>query len=273
MSKFLCAITIILCICSVLCSCTENADNTDLDLKITPAEQIGVILHAGGELEDKKLLNCQEAFYVYYEMGYRLFEYDLKLSSDGKLIATHSWEHLENGYDGISYQDFTALKLDGDYTPANEEWLIEILIQYPDIKLIIDAKMATTLLDAKVIKRVNELQTIYNIDLSERIIPEIFSIEMWEAIKEEVSFNNYLFSRYKEYYPVDTVVSSFPTDKFIGIALPYTGLDEYYKRNIAYFQELGYKIFMFGINSREDVLGALEIGADTVYIDNMSMLP
>ncbi len=210
---------------------------------------------------------------MYYEMGYRLFEYDLKLSSDGKLIATHSWEHLSGGYDGISYQDFISLKLDGGYTPANEDWLIEILTEYPDVTLIIDAKMETTLLDAEVIKRLNELQEIYQIDLSDRIIAEIFSVEMWDAIKNEVNFNQYLFSRYKEYYSIDVVVDSFPTDKFIGIAMTYTDLDGYYKRNIPYLQSLGYNIFLFGIYSQEDVLGALEIGADTVYIDRPSMIP
>ena len=30
---------------------------------------------------------------------------------------------------------------------------------------------------------------------------------------------------------------------------------------------------MFSVNSDEDVLGALKIGADTLYIDNENMIP
>ena len=71
--------------------------------KITEASDLTVILHAGGGLDGMRLLNCQEAFAVYYEMGYRYFEYDFKLSAEGKLIATHSWEHLDGGYDGMPY--------------------------------------------------------------------------------------------------------------------------------------------------------------------------
>ena len=271
--------------CTILLSCQRNEaeapdpnDNVEIpepepELVITLPEDMGVILHAGGELDGKILLNCQEAFYFYYEIGCRIFEYDLKLSSDGRLIGTHSWEHLADGYDGISYEDFKSLVLDGGYTPVNEDWLVEILTEYSDITLIIDAKMETTTQDALVIKRLNELQTIHGIDISDKIIPEIFSVEMWEEIKDEVTFSYFLFSRYKEYYSVNFVVESFPIDRFIGIALPYTNLDGYYKRNIAYFQELGYRIFMFGIYSDGDVIGALEIGADTVYIDNLGMIP
>lgn len=243
-------------------------------LIITPEEDMTAILHAGGELDGIRLLNCQEAFYVYYEKGCRYFEYDFKLSSDGKLISTHSWEHLGDGcYDDISYDDFTALTLEGGYTPANEEWLVEILREYPDVTIIIDAKMETTLLDAEVIKRVAALEGIYNIDLSDRIIPEVFSTEMWDAIKNETSFNKYLFSHYKVYYSIDKIVENFPTDQFVGIAIPYSYLDDYYKRNIAYLQSIGYDIYMFGINSAEDVNGARKIGADTVYVDNINMMP
>ena len=35
-----------------------------------------------------------EMFEYYYNMGYRYFEYDLRLSSDGRIIATHAWEHI-----------------------------------------------------------------------------------------------------------------------------------------------------------------------------------
>lgn len=264
-------ILILLCIVLTFISCNLFYFNSKPEL--TPKKEMTIILHAGGELNGKRLLNCQEAFYYYYELGYRYFEYDLKLSGDGKLIATHSWEHLYDGYDGISYEDFLSLKLDGGYTPANEDWLIEILKKYPDITIIVDAKMETTILDAAVIKRFNELQSIHNIDLSDRIISEIFSIEMWEELKDEVSFNQFLFSRYKEYYSISEVVKSFPVGKFIGIALPYTNLDGYYIDNIPYLQELGYRIFMFSIYSDSDVSGARDLGADTVYIDNLDMIP
>ena len=242
-------------------------------LNITKKEDLTAIMHAGGGWDDKVLLNCQETFYTYYQLGFRYFEYDFKLSSDGKIISTHSWEHLSSGYDGISYEEFTSLTLDGGYTPVNEEWLINMLKTYPDVTVIADAKMETTLLDAEVIKRLYNIGEENSIDLSNRIIPEVFSIEMWQAIKNTTNFNNHLFSRYKEYYDIQTVIDNFPTDKFIGIALDYSYLDGYYKDSIPLLQQTGYRIFMFGIHSEKDTLGALDIGADTVYVDFNSQLP
>ena len=236
-------------------------------------EKLGVILHAGGVLDGMRLLNSQESFYYYYDLGYRCFEYDLKLSSDGHLIGTHSFEHLAGGYDGMSYAEFLALSLEGGYTPVNEEWLISMLKEYPDVTVIVDAKMDTADSDAAVILRLSELGNLHKLDLSSRIIPEVFSIEMWEAIKDETSFDRHLFSRYKEYYTIGTIVENFPVDKFIGIAVDYSYLDGYYQDNLPYLESLGYRIFMFGINSEEDVAGAVLLGADAVYVDSPAVLP
>lgn len=251
----------------------DNEQPNQPQLNIINKEDLTVILHAGGSLDNKLLLNCQEAFYHYYASGFRYFEYDFKLSNDGKIIATHSWEHLSNGYEGISYEQFTDLKLDGGYTPVNEEWLANMLLEYPDVTVIADAKMETTLLDGEVIKRLYQLGQEHNFDISNRIIPEVFSIEMWQAIKDTTNFNRHLFSRYKEYYSIQTVLDNFPTDKFVGIALDYSYLDGYYKDSIPLFQQKGYKIFMFGIGSAQDVLSAISIGADTVYVDTESAIP
>ncbi len=268
MKKSLSFILLLILLTVLFSSCAQKSSPT-----VTTADDLCVILHAGGELDGMRLLNCQEAFYTYYALGYRYFEYDLKLSSDGRLIATHSWEHLSGGYDGMSYADFLALELEGGYTPVNEDWLVTMLTEYPDVTVIVDAKMENTLRDAEVIKRIATLQQIHGIDLSDRIIPEVFSVEMWEAIREETSFNRHLFSRYKEYYDISTVIENFLVEKFIGIALPYDYLDGYYKENIPYLQQKGYRIFMFGINTAEDVIGAIELGADTVYVDNIGILP
>ena len=94
-----------------------------------------------------------------------------------------------------------------------------MLQDYPDVTVIVDAKMATTTEDAAVIQRLDALQEIYHIDLSERILPEIFSVEMWQQLEGKVSFRQFLFSRYKEYYDITTVTESFPvgTDGVISV--------------------------------------------------------
>ena len=75
--KKLTLLLIFMLLCSFIpTSCTQNTPPNE-------KKEVIAILHAGGELDGNTYLNCQEAFYEYYEQGYRYFEYDFKLSSDG----------------------------------------------------------------------------------------------------------------------------------------------------------------------------------------------
>ena len=86
-------------------------------------------------------------------MGYRNFEYDLRLSTDGRLIGTHSFEHINNDKYEYSYEEFKSLRLENGFTPVNEEWLMDTIINFNDITIVVDAKMDSTDMDAAVLER------------------------------------------------------------------------------------------------------------------------
>src|SRR5699024_8992758 len=48
-----------------------------------------IIAHAAGSIEEKIYTNSQEAFEINYRKGYKLFEIDITLSADNKVIARH----------------------------------------------------------------------------------------------------------------------------------------------------------------------------------------
>ncbi len=226
------------------------------------------ILHAGGAYEGLTLLNAQETFEYYYSMGYRYFEYDFKLSTDGRLIGTHSFEHLEITDANITYDEFKQLKLANGFTPVNEEWLAETIKSHPDVKIIIDAKMDTTEGDVAVLARIEALEKIYDIDISANIIPEIFSVEMWEEAQKCTTFDGYLFSHYKVYYSIDTMLENFSSDKIIGVAIPAWS-DNYIKSNIYRVKEAGKLLFVFTVTNEQEMAFAKEVGADGIYINEV----
>lgn len=235
-----------------------------------PTDMI-VILHAGGSADGLTHLNAQETFEYYYSLGYRYFEYDLRLSSDGRIIGTHAWEHLSvTDTDTITYQEFKELRLINGFTPVNEEWLIETISAYPDVNFIVDAKMDTTEGDSAVLIRLEELEALYGIDISSNIIPEIFSIEMWEICRDNTSFDRYLFSHYKVYYTVDTMLKHFSDNRIWGLSLPtYTDDDI---RSQLYRVKTTKKIFIFTPQSKADIEDALSMGADGVYLDYIDLI-
>jgi glycerophosphoryl diester phosphodiesterase len=235
------------------------------------ADELIVFLHAGGSDNGMTHLNAQETFLEYYSQGYRYFEYDLKLSSDGRIIATHEWEYLNvEDQDNITYDEFKSLRLENGYTPANEEWIMDTIRLYPDVRFIIDAKMDTDEGDAAVLIRLEELERIYEMDISENIIPEVFSKEMWEIVKESTSFDRYLFSHYKVYYTVDMMLEYFSDPGIWGISLPlYTDSDI---RSQIYRLKENKQIFVFTPQNPGEIVDAALMGADGVYLDFTSYI-
>jgi glycerophosphoryl diester phosphodiesterase len=244
----------------------KHTENINLGFTPKPVDELITILHAGGGADGMTHLNAQETFDYYYNLGYRYFEYDLKLSVDGRIIATHAGEHLEvNNPQDFTYEEFKALKLENGYTPANEEWLVQIIQSHPDINIVVDAKMNTTEGDAAVLERLETLESLYNLDMSTNIIPEVFSKEMWDIVKQTTTFDRYLFSHYKVYYTVDTLMEYFSDSRIWGIALP-TYTDGDIRANLHLLKQTK-KIFVFTPQSPAEVLDASQMGADGVYLD------
>ncbi|MDQ0196801.1 glycerophosphodiester phosphodiesterase family protein [Paenibacillus wynnii] len=50
-----------------------------------------IVAHAMGGINELPYTNTFEAFIANYEQGTRLFETDLLLTGDGKLVARHEW--------------------------------------------------------------------------------------------------------------------------------------------------------------------------------------
>ena len=119
--------------------------------------------------------------------------------------------------------------------------------------------------DAQVLMRIEALESIYNIDISANIIPEIFSIEMWNMVKDTTSFDRYLFSHYKVYYTVGMMLEYFSDERFCGFAFP-TYTDNDIRSQIPLIKQTK-KLFVFSPATHEEVLDAAKMGADGVYVD------
>lgn len=220
-------------------------------------------------------MNAQETFMYNYDLGYRYFEYDLKLSSDGRLIGTHAGENIDtsnfSNFSSFTYEEFKKIRLVNGYTPVNEEWLMDIIMTYPDIKIVVDAKGDTIEEDLLIVQRFEELEKIYNTDISSNIIPEVFSVEMWDTLKETTTYDKYLFSHYKVYYTVDTMLEYFLDDRIWGIALP-TWSDEDIRSGISKLKQAGKEIFVFTAYTDDDILDIIEMGGDGFYIDDPTLI-
>lgn len=128
------------------------------------------IAHAGGGINGQKYLNSLEALNQNYSQGLRLFELDLKLTSDGFIVAVHDWEKWKtnSGYKGDippTLKNFNNHRIFKKYTPLDYKKINDWFNQKKDAILITDK-----------IKDLNAIQDQIKIDKS-RLLIETFSIE------------------------------------------------------------------------------------------------
>lgn len=182
-----------------------------------------VILHAGGGYNSCAYLNAQETFAPYYDAGYRYFEYDFRFSLDGRLIGTHEFEWFDDrdalSANGITYDEFKQLKIcDGAYTPIQEEWFMQMLQTHPDVKIVMDTKEDDYV---RVYEHLRELGETYQVDLHSVIIPQIYSYAMWEYLRTDDLYDEYIYTNYKSGYNVEQMIDYFghePKVKSIAVA-------------------------------------------------------
>lgn len=159
-----------------------------------------IIAHAGGGLDEMTYLNVQDSIAEHYALGTRLFEYDFAFSSDDYLIGIHYWEsHLiGEGYsfeNRMSLAEYENTLIAGEYVGITFSNLLKLMNdEYQDIVIIMDTKEADM---EKFYDAVVAEATAINIDLLERVVPQIYNEEMYDVLEAIHSFDSYVYTLYK----------------------------------------------------------------------------
>ncbi len=101
------------------------------------------IAHAGGEIDGKIYTNTKEALDLNYQRGFRLFELDIRKTTDGQFVAVHEWKEWSTftKYKGkypVSHKEFLSKKIDGKYTPLDMQRINEWFEKHKDAILVTD---------------------------------------------------------------------------------------------------------------------------------------
>ena len=125
------SIAILLVIASffLISSCCKNNDCSCEE--ITPKYWEHFIAHAGGAIDGINYTNCLEVLDLSYSKGCKLFELDLVLTTDDKIVAIHDPP-------GITEAEFMAQLIEGKYTPLNMEAINRWFKNHPDAILVTD---------------------------------------------------------------------------------------------------------------------------------------
>jgi len=144
-------------------SCCKKSCNSEME---KPNYQDFFIAHAGGAIDGIIYTNSLEAMNLSYSKGCRLFELDLVLSVDDKIVALHDWPASTP----LTEEEFMNTLIEGKYTPMNMDAINRWFENHPDAIFITD--------------KINNPDRVYKEFLfPDRLIMELAS---WEAVDRAI---------------------------------------------------------------------------------------
>lgn len=158
--------------------------------------------HAMGQIDEYTGTNSLEAFQANYASGYRLFECDLAMTSDGRVVLRHDWSAgLQDGIDPQNIptvEVFQSIPIYGRYTPLTFLDLLGLLLLYPDVYFILDGKDTdTAAITAQYTAMVEEAEAWGMLHLFDRLIVQLYSPEMQDTVEAVYHFDHYMLTLYQ----------------------------------------------------------------------------
>ena len=236
-----------------------------------------VIAHGMGAMEGIATLNCLEGFQQQYERGVRVFEADLRLTSDMEVVLRHDWRAgWQVGISETQIPSLTAFlnrPILEQYTPLSFQDLLLLMEEYPDICIITDSKFTdaeiVTLQFKAMLADAKELGLSY---LFDRMIIQVYSQLMYKVVDNIHHFPHYIYTLYAEGFgrtedAFREVAAFCGENGILGVTMWDYWWDESY---LPIAQEHGVQVFAHTVNDPQEALALLDSGVSAVYTDTLT---
>lgn len=236
-----------------------------------------VISHGMGAQLDGLPLNCLEGFLTQYEAGVRVFEADLRLTRDNRVVLSHGWNAdasmLQSGVGADSVPtraEFLAKPLLNQYTPLSFRDLLLLVEQYPDICIITDTKYTNPeMIFLQFDSMLEEAQEMGLLHLFDRFIIQLYTENMRRCLDNIYPFPHYIYTLYAQGF--DETAETFRERAAYcaetgveGITMWDFWWDEAYAP-IA--REYGVPVYVHTVNNADAARAFLNSGVSAVYTD------
>lgn len=259
---------------------TESAPETtdqkpQSDFSLPWYRQYAIVAHAMGCVEGRTETNSKEAFLESYALGQRVFEVDLTLTSDNKLVARHDFEQMSyyNAEQQVGseivmdYETYMSQTIKYKYTPLDIDGVLRLLSEYSDAYLITDTKETGYGAVSTQFTLLNDAVERIDPSLRERIIVQIYNDRMFDRVMELFPCNNWIYTLYQisEAKRDYNEIGSFCVEK--GIEVVTINSDSFNTAALQLLHEKGLSVYYHTINRISTMLDFSAYGADGFYSD------
>jgi glycerophosphoryl diester phosphodiesterase len=225
----------------------------------------GLIAHGAGGIMEFEVTNSVEALALNYELGHRLFEIDLNLTTDNELAAVHNW-HNYGGQKSLA--DFKKIRKADRFTSMGLDEIYEFMASHKDAYLITDTKSFeyTEEETAAQFRIIHEKAQKYGGDaILNRVIPQIYNERMYDIVTQIYPFRSIIYTLYATSSPPSDVVE-FVKDKddIRAVTMHPLRFTHVFRDSL---HEHGKLIFLHTFNELEEVLDYKRQGVHGFYTD------
>lgn len=226
--------------------------------------QYPYVAHALGGIEGNAYTNSLEAFTENYRAGQRVFEADLRLTKDEKLVVVHDLPENENG-EPMDEEEFRGYKIQEKYTSLTFTDLAELMKEYPDMYLVTDTKETDKNQVIKQFTYIAETGNQTDPEILKRIIPQIYNMEMLDTVMSIYNWNSMIYTLHELQDFSESEVVDFAYQRGIGVITAASD-----KAQNLFFHELydrDIKVYMHTYNTPEEEAEIRQKGVWGVYTD------
>ena len=252
------------------------ADSGDPDGGASGDETADALTDANGR-ELVTVLNCLEGFQAQYAAGVRVFEADLRLTSDMEVVLRHDWR--AGWQEGVSetsiptLEEFLETPVLGEYTPLSFQDLLLLMEEYPDVCIITDTKFTEAeVVTAQFTAMLSDAKELGLTYLFDRFVIQVYDELMFKVVDGLHHFPHYIYTLYATGFAgtegAFREAASFCADNgFLGLTL----WDYWWREAYAPIaRELGVAVYVHTVNDAQEARELLDQGVSGIYTDALT---
>ena len=221
-----------------------------------------VVTHALGRIDQYTYTNSKEAFVSSYKRGARVFEVDLRMTKDGRLVCAR-WLPATHA----TFEEYMQYKIRDQYTPLSFRDLALMMQLCPDVYIITDTRNFLPHLVRRTFSALVADAKSVDETVLDRIIPQLYNPSMIQQIERVHSFREYIFTHYRREtweYRILNLIERHPKVTcvtFRKAKVPASFCETLKARNI--------RTYTHTVNSIEEMRRFAALGIEGFYSDDL----